>query len=116
MLDFIVMQMRKVNREKGYYDQNTGKPLQISYTEKMNVQVTQGILHGILLNVALIVHSISNILEKNYIWQSFGKFNFSIFRQTVDPDQLNPLNPNIKISILICYPYAFPMEEVGRIC
>ena len=29
---------------------------------------------------------------------------------------LNPLNPNIKIQILICYPYTFSMEVVGRIC
>ena len=27
----------------------------------------------------------------------------------------NPLNPNIKIQILICYPYTFSIEEVGRI-
>ena len=29
---------------------------------------------------------------------------------------VNPLNPNIKIQILICYPYAFSIEVVGRIC
>ena len=29
---------------------------------------------------------------------------------------LNPLNPNIKIQILICYPYTFSIEVVGRIC
>ena len=28
---------------------------------------------------------------------------------------LNPLNPNIKIQILICYPYMFSIEVVGRI-
>ena len=28
----------------------------------------------------------------------------------------NPLNPNIKIQILICCPYTFSIEEVGRIC
>ena len=28
----------------------------------------------------------------------------------------NPLNPNIKIQILFCYPYAFSIEVVGRIC
>ena len=28
----------------------------------------------------------------------------------------NPLNPNVKIQILICYPYTFPIAEVGRIC
>ena len=26
----------------------------------------------------------------------------------------NPLNPKIKIWILICYPYLFPTEVVGR--
>ena len=26
---------------------------------------------------------------------------------------LNPLNPNIKIQILICYPYTFSIEVVG---
>ena len=26
-----------------------------------------------------------------------------------------PLNPNIKIQILICYPYTFSIEVVGRI-
>ena len=31
-------------------------------------------------------------------------------------DCFNPLNPNIKIQILICYPYTFSIEEVGRIC
>ena len=30
--------------------------------------------------------------------------------------RFNPLNPNIKIQILICYPYTFSIEEVGRIC
>ena len=30
--------------------------------------------------------------------------------------QFNPLNPNIKIQILICYPYTFSIEVVGRIC
>ena len=29
---------------------------------------------------------------------------------------INPLNPNIKIQILFCYPYAFSIEVVGRIC
>ena len=29
---------------------------------------------------------------------------------------INPLNPNIKIQILICCPYTFSIEEVGRIC
>ena len=28
----------------------------------------------------------------------------------------NPLNPNIKIQILVCYPYTFSIEVVGRIC
>ena len=28
----------------------------------------------------------------------------------------NPVNPNIKIQILICYPYTFLIEVVGRIC
>ena len=28
---------------------------------------------------------------------------------------LNPLNPNIKIQILICYSYMFSIEVVGRI-
>ena len=28
----------------------------------------------------------------------------------------NPLNRNIKIQILICYPYMFSKEVVGRIC
>ena len=27
---------------------------------------------------------------------------------------LNPLNPKIKIWILICCPYSFPTEVVGR--
>ena len=30
--------------------------------------------------------------------------------------ELNPLNPNIKIQILICYPYTSSTEVVGRIC
>ena len=29
--------------------------------------------------------------------------------------QLNPLNPNIKFQILICYPYTFSIEVEGRI-
>ena len=29
---------------------------------------------------------------------------------------VNPSNPNIKIQILICYPYTFSIEVVGRIC
>ena len=28
----------------------------------------------------------------------------------------NPLNPNITIQILICYPNTFSIEVVGRIC
>ena len=28
----------------------------------------------------------------------------------------NALNPNITIQILICYPYTFSVEVVGRIC
>ena len=28
--------------------------------------------------------------------------------------ELNPLNPTIKIQILICYPYAFSIERVGE--
>ena len=28
--------------------------------------------------------------------------------------QFNPLNPKIKIWILICWPYLFPIEVVGR--
>ena len=31
-------------------------------------------------------------------------------------ETFNPLNPNIKIQILICYPYTFSLEVVGRIC
>ena len=34
----------------------------------------------------------------------------------VVPNQLNPLNLNIKIQILICYPHTFLIEVVGRIC
>ena len=33
-----------------------------------------------------------------------------------DKDDVNPLNPYIKIQILICYPYTFSIEVVGRIC
>ena len=29
---------------------------------------------------------------------------------------LNPLNPNIKIQILISYPHTFSIEVAGRIC
>ena len=31
-------------------------------------------------------------------------------------NEVNPLNPNIKIQILICYSYTFSIEVVGRIC
>ena len=31
-------------------------------------------------------------------------------------DGINPLNPNIKIEILICYLYTFSIEVVGIIC
>ena len=30
--------------------------------------------------------------------------------------KINPLNPKIKIQILFCFPYAFSVEVVGRIC
>ena len=40
---------------------------------------------------------------------------FSMYYRVV-PNHLNPLNPNIKIQILICYPYTFLIEVVGRIC
>ena len=29
---------------------------------------------------------------------------------------INALNPNIKIQILVCYPYTSSKEVVGRIC
>ena len=29
---------------------------------------------------------------------------------------VNLLSPNIKIQILICYPYTFSVQVVGRIC
>ena len=36
---------------------------------------------------------------------------------TYKPEEdFNPLNPDIKIQILICYPYTFLIEVVGRIC
>ena len=31
-------------------------------------------------------------------------------------NEVNPLNPNFKIQILICYSYTFSIEVVGRIC
>ena len=31
-------------------------------------------------------------------------------------ESFNPLNPNIKIEILIYCPYTFSIEVVGRIC
>ena len=31
-------------------------------------------------------------------------------------NSFNPLKPNIKIKILICCPYLFSIEVVGRIC
>ena len=40
---------------------------------------------------------------------------FSMYYRVVH-NHLNPLNPNIKIQILICYPYTFLIEVVGRIC
>ena len=33
-----------------------------------------------------------------------------------EADDVNPLNPNIKIEILIYHPYTFSIEVVGRIC
>ena len=33
-----------------------------------------------------------------------------------DKDDVNPLNSYIKIQIIICYPYTFSVEVVGRIC
>ena len=40
---------------------------------------------------------------------------FSMYYRVV-PNHLNPLTPNIKIQILICYPYTFFIEVVGRVC
>ena len=39
-------------------------------------------------------------------------------RKLLDKNRLdfNPLNPNIKIQILIYYPYTFSIEVLGRIC
>ena len=40
---------------------------------------------------------------------------YSMYYRVV-PNHLNPLNPNIKIQILIIYPYTFLIAVVGRIC
>ena len=37
----------------------------------------------------------------------------SVLKEAV---RLTLKNPNIKIQILICYPYTFSIEVVGRIC
>ena len=36
-------------------------------------------------------------------------------RNISSESKVNPLNPNIKIQILICYPYTFSIEVVGGI-
>ena len=42
-------------------------------------------------------------------------FNPSSCQLASPADLVNLLNPNIKIQILICYPYTFSIEVVGRI-
>ena len=40
----------------------------------------------------------------------------SCMENTQSDISINALNPNIKIQILICYPYKFSIEIVGRTC
>ena len=37
-----------------------------------------------------------------------------LFTDKLGSPFINPLNPKIKIKILICCPYSFPTEVVGR--
>ena len=39
-----------------------------------------------------------------------------VYRTWAIDNSINPFNPNIKIQILICCPYMFSIEAVGRIC
>ena len=41
---------------------------------------------------------------------------FSFLKDKVTLTHLNPLNPKIKVEILICYPYTFLIDVVGRSC
>ena len=58
----------------------------------------------------------SNII--NYIEYGFMAMSYCN-REGINnckTNEVNPLNPNIKIQILICYSYTFSIEVVGRIC
>ena len=54
---------------------------------------------------------INHNYEKQNKWIKFSKGFLLLCKSSI-----NPLNPNIKIQILICYPYTFSIEVVGRIC
>ena len=49
------------------------------------------------------------------LWH-FSCLNFQNFVTQLLSFSVNPLNPHIKIQIPICYPCAFSIEEVERIC
>ena len=58
----------------------------------------------------------SNII--NYIEYGFMAMSYCN-REGINnckTNEVNPLNPNFKIQILICYSYTFSIEVVGRIC
>ena len=56
--------------------------------------------------LASIVPTMAFLLEPGRGGEKQGK--------TLRRSLVNPLNPKIKLSILICCPYSFPTEEVGR--
>ena len=59
----------------------------------------------------MFLSSINHNYGKQNKWIKFSKGFLLLYKSSI-----NPLNPNIKIQILICYPYTFSIEVVGRIC
>lgn len=58
-----------------------------------------------------------NRLEHKTCLNSFSRNTPHFVEKTLrSHSTVNPSNPNIKIQILFCFPYTFPVEVVGRSC
>ena len=67
------------------------------------------------VNKRLLVRPLVNYCSKHYIYCFFVCVRSSWSGIFVIPScNLNPLNPKIKIGILICSPYSFPSEVMGE--
>ena len=82
-----------------------------------DISLVRSFLHSVLRGRIVLSNSVigfvqAPVVQKRWIVLSFLSTTGARWLRLA----FNPLNPNIKILILICYPYSFPIEVVGRIC